>query len=267
MIDKKYLPYDSANTFFFENFLSEKTFNETLETISKVDYEIFKFGNANYPCHYIGNSIEFLHKSKYKNDKGNLNQNYIKESEYYNNLTRPHFDFLYEEIREKLSSLIGIPCVYHDNMLRPYIRTWVPTILGTKNKNNEGFHYDCNVLFINYENLFGIKPLNIISSTIILEIPEYSEFDYLPDSKTNDPKIYFDYKLNTSFHGDISNSKIPNNFYDNKIIRRNKLNDLTFQWNFQIHRIGKSEYTNLNQRRKTIQLSGIHDGEKIWLTS
>jgi hypothetical protein len=142
-----------------------------------------------------------------------------------------------------------------------------PNILGTKNKNNEGFHYDCNVLFINYENLFGIKPLNIISSTIILEIPEYSEFDYLPDSKTNDPKIYFDYKLNTSFHGDISNSKIPNNFYDNKIIRRNKLNDLTFQWNFQIHRIGKSEYTNLNQRRTTIQLSGIHDGEKIWLTS
>jgi hypothetical protein len=261
---------DSASVEVIEDFLSKEVFDKTLQTVENSEKSLFK--TVKQSLTKLGTSIEFLYP-KYDNDKNRLNDSYIEES-IINNSNTKQFEFLHEEIRLKLSNLLNIPCVYHEFMLKPYIRIWQPTneILGIDlNDDDTGFHYDCNILFLDYAKLFNIEVKNVISGTIMFEFPDYSEFEYLPDSKTNDPKIYFDSKLNTSYHTKKlppeKRNKIPQEFLNNRVIHRYKLNDLLLQWNFTIHRIAKIRYSNMNQRRITLQFSGIYDGEKIWLTS
>jgi hypothetical protein len=267
MIDRSFLPYDGANVFFLDSFLDNDTFNETLKVYKTCEKEQIKSKQLNVS--YFGNSIEILNE-KYNFDRKLLNENYKKESQLSNGITRSKFEFLFENIKDKLTETFDIPCVYHDQMLRPYIRTWTPNELGVKNDSIWGYHYDCNILFINYERLFSIKPINVISLTIMLETPEYTEFDYLPDTKTNDRNVYFDFNLNTTHYSKSpieERKKKLEPFIKNKITHRYNLNDVALQWNFTLHRIGKMEFSNENQKRTTIQISGIHDGEKIWLTS
>lgn len=266
MIDKNLLPYDSANIFFIDNILDKNILLQSLAEIKKFPKNIFE---APINCiETIGSSIEFLHTKKYKNKK-ELNDNYIRDSLYFNSLTRPTFDFLYEHIREKITDILGIECRYRDDMLRPYIRSWRTNQLGLLKDNNMGFHYDCNVLFVDYETMFKIKPINIISATIMLELPDFSYFEYLPDTKTNDPNIYFDNKLNNSFHSKNIEERdlIPENYYSNKLCHKYKINDMVLQWNHMVHRVGKLQYSRFDQKRTTIQISGIHDGEVIWISS
>lgn len=265
------LPNDSSNIFIQNNFLSKETLDKTLSILETENKELYK-QSPKQKLYKFGNSIEYLHLIECNNDKNLLNEIYIHESIKENEKLRV-FNFLHKELKEKISNFLNISCEYHPCMLKPYIRIWSPVenILGVPlNDGNTGFHYDCNILFINYEKLFGIKPKNVISGTIMLETPEYTEFEYLPDTKTNDPNIYFDNKFNSSWHSSKVSAELRNqldDFLDNRIIHRYSANDLILQWNFTVHRIGKMKYSNPDHKRITLQFSGIHDGEKIWLTS
>ena len=265
------LPNDSSNIFIQNNFLSKETLDKTLSILQTENKELYR-QTSKQKLYKFGNSIEYFHLMECNNDKNLLNENYILQSIKENEKLRI-FNFLYVELKNKISNFLNINCEYHPCMFKPYIRIWSPLekIIGLPlNEENNGFHYDSNIMFINYEKLFGIKPKNVISGTIMLETPEYTEFEYLPDTKTNDPKIYFDDKFNSSWHSSKifaeSRNKLDD-FLDNRIIHRYSVNDLILQWNFMVHRIGKMKYSNPDQKRISLQFSGIHDGETIWLTS
>jgi hypothetical protein len=258
------LPYDSATNFSVDYFFDQQTVDKVKNLVDISKKEIIPAHGSDVHC--IGNSLEFLFHFKYKKNRVVLNNNNVRDALYYNALTRPTFDFMYELIRNKLSNFLGIPCVYRDDILRPYIRIWNCKSLGDKKENDLGYHYDSNILFVDWEKRLGKKIINTISGTIAIELPDYSTFEWLDGSQTNDPKIYNDPLMNTSIYTP-EDCKLSPELFNNRKTHVYKPGDMVIQWNHTLHRIGRMRYTSLNQRRITVQFSGMHDGEKIWLSS
>jgi hypothetical protein len=257
-----------ANIRFIENFLDK----ETIEKL-KTDIRSSSFNNVNstktVSMSCIGSAIEYLFgndKKSFENNVKYLNDNYEKNVIEYNQQLSPKFDYLYEILKNKLSYVLNIPCEYRENILKPHIRIMYPEYTGVFRDNEVGFHYDSNILFLDWEKYIGKKIQNIISFTISIENPDHSGFDWVGGTETNDPNVYNSLDLNTTHY--IGKSKnLPDYLKDNKVAWTYKEGDCVLQWNFVLHRIGKISFSSMDQKRITIQGCGVHDGEKIWLSS
>jgi hypothetical protein len=199
----------------------------------------------------LGSHTEFRGKS--------LRVNYLEEAQIYNPLLWQNFEPAYNVIAKKLSDHLQIECLYDKRFFLPGIRTFIPKKLGvlTLGENNKaGYHYDYNILIPDWKMLLGKDILNTISVTVIIEIPDYSHFYYIKETETNNISIF---SKNPTF--EEAEAMLPR-----KEVVICKEGSAICQWNHIIHTMGDMKFSNLNQRRTTMQISGVHDGERIWLS-
>jgi hypothetical protein len=238
---------DKAVVTVIENILDQDMIAYCKNKTIELDYHFKSFDTPLWYHKKLGSATEFREAS--------IRDTYLIEAQKFNPLLWKHFKPIYNHIAKKLSEYTNIECVYDQRFFLPGIRTFVPKQLGILNK--ELYHYDRNIYVIDWKNLIGKEIINTISVTVIIEVPDYSHFYYLKGSETNDPLIF-----NQNFSRNIEKLE-P--FLSGKTIIDCKEGNATFQWNHILHSMGPMKVSNLNQRRTTMQISGVHDGEKIWL--
>ena len=217
------------------------------------------FENIN--SYYIGytiNSPLFVYTDKVESD-----YNFFVKK--YNKILLDNFEFLYEPLQKKLSEVYGIECKYDsDRLLLPGIRLFKALKDCTQNyDNHKGYHYD-RVLrdFVVWPKLFKNTIVNTISVTICLEKPEYTTFEWIDGTQTNDPKIYRNDQYNTI---NTSLRFLPEEVFARNKVFEYQIGSAALQWNQTLHRHGATIYK-AGQRRSTIQVSGIVHGDILWLT-
>jgi len=232
-----------------ENVLDAKTIENCKQKVLQLDNQFIKKESDNIFHNKFGTFSEFR-------DPGELNKAYKKEVKKYNFILWDNFENAYISIAEKIKEHTGIECVYDDRLFFPGIRSFVPKKLGPFNSGIMGFHYDFNIYAVDWQWLLGIKVKNTITATVMIEVPDYSYFDIIEGTETNDPNVF---------------GKNPSKEQVEFIIDRKKSilceeGNAHFQWNHILHRMGEMNFSSLNQRRTTFQVCGVYDGDKIWLT-
>ena len=231
-----------------DNILDESMLSYCKNKIIELDSEFKKYETHFWFHNKLGSHTEFRGKK--------INDNYLEEAKIYNSILWDNFKNVYQTIADKLSEHFKINCVYNQNIFLPGIRTFVPKVLGVMNDNADFFHYDYNIYIVDWKKILDKNITDTISVTVAIEVPDYSYFDYINGTQTNDPNIY---SINPT-------REQSEKMMDRCVSILCKEGSATCQWNHTIHRMGKLKFSNLNQRRTSIQISGVYDGEKLWLT-
>ena len=197
-----------------KNFLS----TETLEKVRKKNEELMDlfevFVDNESITHYkLGSYTEFR--------KLELNEEiYISDREKTKNFMWDNYSFLYEELKSGLTKLTGIECDYHESLFLPGVRSFIskrPIDLIPYNDKKNNYHYDHNIHFMDWENEILHKKISeSISYTLVIDVPEYTNFNWLGGTETKDK--------------DVTKFKIRNTI-ENVIVVPLEENDIIVQYN------------------------------------
>jgi hypothetical protein len=224
-----------------------------------------------------GNELQYFFGTGINNTAFNTDssyENYVQSVYKNNKMMMFHFDWLYKILIEKYSNFYGVKCDIRDDLFLPHIRVFESTILHECNPigSEGGYHYDA---IFNKSHLIKTQFKNIpfkavMSSTICLESPQYTCFEWIDGTEN------YDYKTYTSSEFLSVKSKNANYNHSDKILTENMIKNhkiyeytpgcAVMQWNHVLHRIGRTIYSKAGERRCTVQVNGLYDGEKIWLT-
>jgi hypothetical protein len=167
-----------------------------------------------------------------------------------------NYSFLYEELKNKLSELTGIECDYHESLFLPGVRSFIckkPINLLPYDARKNNYHYDNNIHFVDWKHeILHKNILESISYTLVIDVPEYTNFNWLGGTETKDKNVFNVFKIK--------------NAIENVNVVPLEENDIIVQYNHQIHAMGDTKFTKLGQKRTSIQGCGLYDGEKIWLS-
>jgi hypothetical protein len=233
-----------------KNFLS----TETLEKVRKKNeelidlFEVF-FDNESMTHYKLGSYTEYR--------KLELNEEiYISDREKTRNFMWDNYSFLYEELKSGLTKLTGIECDYHESLFLPGVRSFInkrPITIIPYNDKKNNYHYDYNIYFMDWENEILHKKISeSISYTLVIDVPEYTNFNWLSGTETKDKDVLTRFKIR--------------NTIENVIVVPLEENDIIVQYNQQLHAMGDTKFTKPGQKRTSIQGCGLYDGEKIWLS-
>jgi hypothetical protein len=222
--------------------------------VIELDQYFLKHENENCFHNRLGSFTEFKRKE--------ILENYRAMVQRYNPLLWEHFEEIYKALANNISNFLGIKCCYDkERLFLPGFRTFIPKKLGVLQAELKMFHYDRNIHNPNWEEIIGKKIDRSASITVIVEIPDYSFFEYIDKTQNNDYELY-----NKKIQGNVAEIEKIENLYEKIIKIRNYEGDAVFQWNHVIHRMGDLKFSSFDQKRTSIQISLLYDNEKLWLT-
>jgi hypothetical protein len=237
---------------YISSFLKKETLQKIKQT-NEILFDSFYINRENDFMFHLknGNWIEMSDPNEIQK---NLNEYPIKKDKW-NPFLWKHYDFMYNEIKISLSDYFKIQCDYHEKLNLPAIR-----IFKSK-KEHQFFKYD----MLHYDKpyyewdkcIINKNIIYTISVTIIIDIPPdpgHSYFTYIPGTETQN---YLKYKMG---------QKLPIEYYNNMINLKLEEGSAVIQVNHLFHGMGDLKFTESGQKRTSVQMFGLYDGEKIWLT-
>lgn len=230
-----------------KNILNDSQLNYCKNKIIELDNYFEKNEKHQWYHNKLGSYTEFNKK---------IGVNYKEKVNDYNPILWDNFKEIYLTISNKISDHLNIECCYDKNLFLPGFRTFIPKETGIMNSKLDMFHYDYNLYFVNWNEIINKEIKETTSITVCIESPEYSYFDYIQGTQTNEKNLY---------HRDFSEKEIYP-LLENKVKILCKEGSATCIWNHVLHRMGELKFSNLQQKRTTMQISGLYDGEKVWLT-